>query len=134
MWELEKEMLNWDNSVLQREEASNELEALSYEAKKIEDEPVLTYFKRQEGRQIIEAAKANIEWLYSEEAKTASLVELKSKITFLKDPLAQAKHRQAFHEIAPGMLKDLDENIGIAGELLKKAKSVPKDKKAMLNA
>ncbi len=40
-------MKAFDNSVLERQEAQNELEALSYEAKNVEtDAGLLTYFKR----------------------------------------------------------------------------------------
>jgi hypothetical protein len=68
MMHAEQKMQEFDSSVSQRLEAINKLESLSYDAKKVEESDNISYFKRNEGAQVIAAAKENIEWLYNEEA------------------------------------------------------------------
>lgn len=72
---------------------------------------VLPFFKGESGDLVIKAALENIEWLYSDEAKAATLEELEAKNDYLKHAMGGAKERFEFHKDKTDILVDFKKNI-----------------------
>ncbi len=53
----------------------------------------------------------NIEWLYSDEAKAATLEDLQAKIDYLKHAMGGAKERFDFQKEKTDILSDFKKNI-----------------------
>ena len=74
----------------------------------------MPFFKGESGDLVIKAALSNIEWLYSDEAKAATLEDLQAKIDYLKHAMGGAKERFDFQKEKTDILSDFKKNINQA--------------------